>query len=226
MKGRRAIAWIAMCLLLPFFSGCGSGAIEVDPASSTLQTAGDSSGSQPTVSSSQPGPSQALPISQPLTGPCGDLCQRVGGCTSAWTAPDGCARECEAMQKVVRPVVVELYSSCGAQASCSTFDKKVCLREGSNPVPLQLTLGLVDTLCAKLATCLGEAMQPSDCDNLKKDPAMIALLEQLKIYIDPVFVCTAGCLQRQSCTALFQGGITILRQCAEPCGTRSDWAFD
>lgn len=130
------------------------------------------------------------------------------------------------MQKVVRPVAFELFTGCGGKASCASFDKKACLREGAKPISIQVTDDLFTRFCAKLDTCLGGTMQPGECATLKQDPGTVLLLEQLKIFIDPLFVCTANCLLAKDCAVLFQNGIDLLDQCAESCGAGPDWVDD
>ena len=223
---------LVIALAAALWLSCGPGRIEtdkLDPVSDPCPGAPSAA----TPSPQAPSPSPAQPPAQtapqqpatplPVTGPCAELCQVVGGCTAVWPSADACQQECSAMKQVMRPSVTDAYIACGKKATCQSFAKKTCLRTGADLIQIQVTYPMVDRLCARTNTCLGGTMKPEDCENMKKDANMVGLLQQMKMYTDAVHNCIADCIQATSCANLFQDPANLSAQCSEKCGTRADW---
>jgi len=96
----------------------------------------------------------------PLLGACEKMCQNLGGCSAAWASADACKAECQDMEGLLRPTVVNAFTQCGQRATCATFTVKVCLREGAATVGVEVTDRMVNGLCAKAQACLGTAFNP------------------------------------------------------------------
>ena len=161
----------------------------------------------------------------PLLGACEKMCQNLGGCSPAWASADACKAECQDMEGLLRPTVVNAFTQCGQRATCATFTVKVCLREGAATVGVEVTDRMVNGLCAKAQNCLGTAFNPADCDKYRTDVNVQAVLNESKIYTDSVELCFSGCINNQTCTTLMDKNLLAdaSAKCSRDCGSRTEW---